>query len=85
EDGDELTVAWTSDGVTIGTGDTLDYKKLKPGTQTIKVTVSDGETSVEDEFTVVIQKEEESPALGGVFVLLAMLVGMAALMMRRKG
>jgi hypothetical protein len=37
-----------------------------------------------DQFTVVIQKEEESPALGGVFVLLAMLVGMAACMMKRK-
>jgi len=85
EDGDELTVTWTSDGVTIGTGETLDYKKLKPGTRAIKVTVSDGEASVEDEFTVVITKEEESPALGGAFVLLAMLVGMAATMMRRKG
>ncbi len=85
EDGDDLTMTWTSDGVTIGTGDTLDYKKLKPGTRKIKVTVSDGEASVEDEFTVVIQKEEESPTLGGAFVLLAMLVGMATLMMRRKG
>ncbi|MCK4969206.1 MAG: hypothetical protein KAS77_01715, partial [Thermoplasmata archaeon] len=85
EDGDELTVTWTSDGVTIGSGDTLEYKKLKPGTRTIKVTVSDGEASVEEEFTLVIKKEEESPALGGVFVLLAMLVGLAALMIRRKG
>ncbi len=84
EDGDDLTMTWTSDGVTIGTGDTLEYKKLKPGTRTIKVTVSDGEASVEDEFTVVITKEEESPALGGVFALLAMLVGMAAIMMKQK-
>ena len=38
----------------------------------------------EDEFNVVITKEEESPALGGAFVVLAMLVGMAAFMMRRK-
>ena len=49
------------------------------------MTVSDGEASVEDEFTVVITREEEAFALGGVFVLLAMLVGMAATMMRRKG
>ena len=48
QDGDDLTVTWTSDGVTIGSGEVLDYKKLKPGTRTIKVTVSDGEASVED-------------------------------------
>ena len=48
------------------------------------MTVSDGEASVEDEFNVLIQKTEESPMLGGAFVLLAMLVGMAATMMRRK-
>jgi hypothetical protein len=35
-------------------------------------------------FKVKVPKEEESPALGGVFVLLAMLVGIAATMMRRK-
>jgi len=85
EDGDDLTVTWVSDGIVLGTGETLDYKKLKPGSRTIRVTVSDGETAVEDEFTVVITKEEESPSLGGVFVLLALLVVVVVVMMRRKG
>ena len=85
EEGDDIAVTWILDGVTIGTGDTLDYKKLKSGTRTIKVTVSDGEASVDYEFPIVVQKEEESPTLGGAFVLLAMLVGMAATMMKRKG
>ena len=72
-DGDDVTVTWMSDGVTLGTGKTLDHKKLKPGTRTIKVTVSDGETSVEDEFTVVITKEEESPGFAIGVICLALL------------
>ncbi len=73
EDGDDVTVTWMSDGVTLGTGKTMDYKKLKPGTRTIKVTVSDGEASVEDEFTIIITKEEESPGFGALFTCLALL------------
>ena len=41
-------------------------------------------TGIMPAFKVKVPEEEESPALGGVFVLLAMLVGMAATMMRRK-
>ncbi len=84
EDGDDLTVTWTSDGVTIGTGAALDYKKLKPGTRTIKVTVSDGEASVEEEFTVVIQKEEESPGPGLVAALAAVVLA-GLVQVRRRG
>jgi hypothetical protein len=85
EDGDEIMVTWTSDGVTLGTKTTLGTRDLKPGSQVVKVIISDGLDTTEEEITVVIKKEEESPGLGAVFVLLAMLVGMAAVMMRRKG
>jgi hypothetical protein len=68
----------------LGTGSPLEVK-LKPGEHTITVVVDDGTGVVEDSFTVKVTEEEETPALGGVFVLLAMLVGMAATMMRRKG
>ena len=83
EDGDDVTVTWMSDGVTLGTGKTLDHKKLKPGTRTIKVTVSDGEASVEDEFTIVITKEEESPGFVGVAACLALLA-VVMLSIRRR-
>ncbi len=61
---------------------------VKPGktywyTVVAKNDLGDGEPVAA--FKVKVPKEEESPALGGAFVLLAMLVGVAALMMRRKG
>ncbi len=79
EDGDDLTVTWMSGGVTLGTGLSLEYKGLKAGTHVIEVSVSDGETSVEEELTVEIKKRKpkESPGLGIVVTLTALLVAMA--------
>lgn len=60
-------------------------KDLKVGEHTLEVRAYDGDQySDTTSVTFKVEKEEESPALGGVFVLLAMLVGTAATMMRRK-
>ncbi|UCC92271.1 MAG: hypothetical protein JSW25_06245, partial [Thermoplasmata archaeon] len=74
EDGDELTVTWTSDGETLGTGTTLDYKKLKPGTRVVKASVSDGTATTEREVTLVIKKAEDTPAAGALWCVIAMSV-----------
>ncbi len=84
EDGDDVTVTWSSDGVTMGTGETLAYKKLKPGIRVVKVTVADGETTVEEEFTVIIKKEEESPGFGTVTSAIALVLAALVLIMTRK-
>jgi hypothetical protein len=84
EDRDDLTVTWTEGDRTLGTGTTLDYSELKPGKRIVKVTVSDGETTVEDEITVTITKEEESPMMGGPFVLLVILAITAVSVIRRR-
>ena len=87
EDGDELTVTWLSGGVALGTGTVLEYKGLKPGTHGVRVSVSDGERSVTDDFTIVVKKREESdsPGLGSVFTLMAVMVAVViALMMARR-
>jgi hypothetical protein len=84
EDGDYINVTWSSDGVTMGTGESIDYKKLKPGTRSVKVTVSDGKVNVDDEITLVIKKKKESPAEGGGFVIIALVVAVAMLMEYRK-
>ena len=70
--------------MTLGTGTPFDYGKLKPGKRTIKVTVSDGVDSIEDEFTITITKEEQSPTFGWTLTLLAMVVVIAVLLMRGK-
>jgi PKD repeat protein len=82
EDGDELTVTWTSDGETLGTGKTLDTKKMKPGTRVVKVSVTDGTVTTEDEITLVIKKAEDSPAAGALLCIIAMSV--AVLTYRRR-
>jgi len=73
-DGDELTITWSSEGETLGTGSTLEFKKLKPGTRVVKVSVSDGTETTEEEITLVIKKKEEGPGFGSVVVFLALLV-----------
>jgi len=83
EDGDELTVLWTSDGKTLGSGATLDYKKLKPGTRVVKVTVSDGNASAEDEITLVIKKSDKSPGPGPALAVLALL-GVSIIFFNRR-
>ena len=83
-DGDDLTVTWKLDGVAIGTGDTLDYAEMEPGTRTIKVTVSDGDASVEEEFVVIItKKEEESPGFNLVMLLIAVITAAVIASQRR--
>ena len=60
--------------MTLGTWKTLEYKNLKAGKRVITVSVSDGEETVEDTFTVVVKKEEESPAFGLMGAMIAILV-----------
>ena len=81
EDGDDLDITWVSDGKTLGTGATLDYKKLKPGTRVVKVSVTDGTETIEEEFTLVIKKEEESSGFGMLFTCLSLV---AAVMLSRR-
>jgi len=72
-DGDDLTVTWVSDWKTLGTGTTLDYGKQKPGTRVVKVSVTDGTETTEEELTLVIKKGEESPGLGMLLTCLSLL------------
>jgi PKD repeat protein len=81
EDGDDLDITWVSDGKTLGTGTTLDYNKLRPGERVVKVSVTDGTETVEEEITLDIKKEEESPGFG---ILIACLSLMAAVMLSRR-
>ena len=73
EEGDDLTVTWVLDGKTLGTGTTIDYKELKPGTRIVKVRIFDGTETTEDEITLVIKKDEEGPGFGIIVTFLAML------------
>lgn len=85
EDGDELTVTWWDGDVELGTGSPLEVK-LKPGEHTITVVVTDGTDRVDDTFTVVVKKEEESPSASAGFVLMALLVvAIASVSRLRKG
>ena len=81
EEGDELTVTWVSDGKTLGTGTTLDYGKLKPGTRVVKVSVTDGTETTEEELTLVVTKGEESPGFGMLLMCVSLL---AAMMLTRR-
>jgi hypothetical protein len=82
EDRDDLMVTWSSEGKTLGTGTTLDYNKLKPGTRVVKVSVTDGTETTEEDITLVIKKGEESPAFGVLFACLTLLA--AVVLSRRR-
>lgn len=84
EDEDDLVITWVADWGTIGTGATLDYDKLKPGTHTIKVRVFDGTESVEEEISIVIKKEQESPGYSISLVLLAFALAFLVECSRRR-
>ena len=85
EDGDDLNVTWKDGDVTLGTGNTFGYKKLKPGKRIIRLLVSDGEATVENEFTVVIKKKEESPSIGLMWAIIAMaMAGVVAIRSRDR-
>ncbi len=77
-------MTWVSDGKTLGTGETLDYKKLKPGTRVVKVSIFDGTDTTEEEFTVIIKKEEESPGFGPVLTMIAVIIGFIIGYTRRR-
>lgn len=81
EEGDEVTVLWKDGTEVLGTGSSLEVK-LKPGEHTITVVVDDGTDQVEDTFTVIVKKEEETPGLGLVVALVAVVV--AGLAVRRR-
>jgi PGF-CTERM protein len=73
-DGDELTVTWKDGDKVIGTGRTLKYSKLGTGLRRISVTVSDGEDSTSEEIRLMIEEKEDSPGLGPVVALAAVLL-----------
>ena len=67
----------------LGTGSPLEVK-LKPGEHTITVVVDDGTDQVEDSFVIKVKEEEGSPGPGLVAVLAAVvLVGLVRV--RRRG
>jgi hypothetical protein len=80
EDGDELNVTWWEGMELIGTGSPLEVK-LKPGEHVITVVVNDGTDQVDDTFTVVVEKEEESPGFG--LIVTFVVVVLAVLVVRR--
>ena len=65
-------------------GPTFGTKKLKPGTRTITVMVSDDEATTEEEVTLVINKEEESPGFGALLAVLATIAGLVLMEKRRR-
>jgi hypothetical protein len=73
EEGEDLTVTWKDGEEVLGTGSPLEVK-LKPGEHTITVVVDDGIDQVEDSFTVIVKKEEESPGYGTYFALSAVII-----------
>ncbi|MEW5760745.1 MAG: PKD domain-containing protein, partial [Candidatus Thermoplasmatota archaeon] len=90
-DGDNLTYKWvylTAKGnVTLGTGSTIQYGKLKPGTYTIIMVVDDGRGGiVEKSVTIKVysppKKPEPIPGFEGLLLLLA--VGIVLLILRRR-
>jgi PKD repeat protein len=81
EDGDELTVTWWDGDAELGTGSFLEVK-LKPGEHVITVVVTDGTDQVDDTFTVVVKKKEESPGFGPFIVFGAVLL--ACLISRKR-
>jgi hypothetical protein len=83
EDGDELIITWVSDGKTLGTGTTFDYKKLKPGTRVITVRVFDGVDTTEQSTTVIIKKEEESPGFGGMVAIVVIMIALVSTSIER--
>jgi hypothetical protein len=78
EEGDDITVTWKSGNVTLGMGQTLEYRGLKPGTHVILVIVSDGTGADGDEFTIVIKKpaKKDSPGFGVVVAFVALMLAM---------
>ncbi|MCK4969134.1 MAG: hypothetical protein KAS77_01355, partial [Thermoplasmata archaeon] len=61
EDDEDLLVVWQDGKWPIEMVTSFNYSKLKPGERTITVTVLDGEESVSEEFTLIIEKKEFEP------------------------
>jgi PGF-CTERM protein len=78
EEADDLTYTWKEGDEVLGTVDFIKYSKLKPGEHTITVVVDDGTDQVEESFTVIVKKEEDTPGFGLVVTLAAVvLTGLA--------
>jgi hypothetical protein len=84
EDGDDLEITWMASGVLLGTGTSVEYEKLRPGTHVVTITVSDGEAITDGEITVVIQEEEKGPWFGLVVVMVAISFGLALIYIKRR-
>jgi PGF-CTERM protein len=84
EEGADLTYTWSSGDKVMGTGSFLKYSKLKPGEHVITLVVDDGTDQVEESFTVIVKKEEESPGFGLVAGLAAVVLAGLAIHRRRR-
>jgi len=88
-DKDTLTYTWYADGTALPGGNiqTFSYSKLKPGTHTISLEVSDGKgTPVKDSVTITVKKKPGKgflPGFEGV-LLLAALVGVGLVILRKR-
>jgi len=86
-DGDSLTYTWYANDKAMPDGDnqTFIYKKLKPGKHTIKLEVKDGNGGiVTEEIEIKIKKKEDSPGFQAIFLMAALvLVGMLYIRKRR--
>ena len=83
EEDDELTVTWKDGDVVLGTGSSFEVK-FKPGEHTITVLVDDGTDKVEESFTLIVKKEEESPGPGLVAALAAVVLAGFVMVRRRR-
>jgi len=61
EDGDDLTFSWIEEDETLDWLDHLHLLSPKAGEHIVKVVVSDGNDSVEHEFTFTVKKNEKEP------------------------
>jgi hypothetical protein len=80
EDDDPLTYVWSSGDKEMGTGDSLDYKKLKAGTHTVKLVVSDGISSVDWELQVTVDGGDGPVGLLVIGSILGIIVVVLALL-----
>jgi|GEM_PF-5128785 len=87
-DKDTLTYTWYADGQSLpgGTGQAFSYSKLKAGTHTIKLVVSDGKLEVKSEVTIKVKKNPVKgfiPGFEGPMLLVA-LVSIGVVLLRKR-
>jgi hypothetical protein len=94
--GDTLQYSWSDNGDPVGTGKNVSVK-LKPGTHTIKMEVSDGSEAVSTEISVQVEKKETvtvasgsnnwlplAAAVAAVFAIIAVMAVLAAKRRKRQ-